>query len=308
MRAAALAFLLLPLLQADELADLRKSAEAGDARAQNALGIAYQWGQGIERDYAQAAKWFLAAAKQDYPPAEFNLGVMYREGQHFQPDDKTSLAWFILARDRGERAADDPIRRIYAAEGDRFQGSAYVLLGYMLLDGKLVPRDANRALEFFQLAAKDDHPDAEFALCETYLEGEFVTRDASRAEQYCRAAIQHRSTKAAAYWAVSQIEGKYLPQQKETGWKSLITLAEKQGSIDAFYSLGVLQAKGTMGKVDDVEAMKWLLVGGKFGCAACGRVYTEIASQASVKQKEEATARAQEWLKKHTVSVALRKR
>jgi len=43
------------------LADLRTRAEKGDATAQYALGLAYYWSDGVEQDYAQAAKWFRKA-------------------------------------------------------------------------------------------------------------------------------------------------------------------------------------------------------------------------------------------------------
>ena len=47
---------------------------------QHGLGIQYLEGKGVPQDYAEAAKWFLKAAEQDFPLAQFNLGLMYVGG------------------------------------------------------------------------------------------------------------------------------------------------------------------------------------------------------------------------------------
>ena len=43
---------------------LRKAAEQGHARMQNALGWMYRNGEGVTQDYAEAVKWFRKAAEQ----------------------------------------------------------------------------------------------------------------------------------------------------------------------------------------------------------------------------------------------------
>ena len=58
----------------------------GDAEAQFSLGIKFA-GEGAAQDYAQAAHWYLKAAEQSHPLAQFNLGIMYAAGQGV-PRDK----------------------------------------------------------------------------------------------------------------------------------------------------------------------------------------------------------------------------
>ena len=50
---------------------LRKDAEAGDAVAQNNLGICYYKGSGVEKDVAQAVTWWHRAAEQGHAEAQF---------------------------------------------------------------------------------------------------------------------------------------------------------------------------------------------------------------------------------------------
>ena len=57
------------------LAGLRPRAEAGDARSQSELGVAfYVGGLGAATNYAQAVKWFRKAAGQNDANAQSNLG------------------------------------------------------------------------------------------------------------------------------------------------------------------------------------------------------------------------------------------
>ncbi len=46
------------------LAEYRKGARDGDAKAQNALAYCYFAGEGVKKDLEQALKWFRAAAEQ----------------------------------------------------------------------------------------------------------------------------------------------------------------------------------------------------------------------------------------------------
>jgi TPR repeat protein len=65
---------------AKEFADLRAKAEKGDADAQGILGSTYNFGQGVDKDQAEAVKWFRKAAEQGEEDAQYNLGVCYGKG------------------------------------------------------------------------------------------------------------------------------------------------------------------------------------------------------------------------------------
>ena len=55
----------------------RRSAEQGDARGQNNLGVMYDTGQGLREDDEEAVRWYRRAAEQGNPRAQYNLGLMY---------------------------------------------------------------------------------------------------------------------------------------------------------------------------------------------------------------------------------------
>src|ERR1022692_1473847 len=56
--------------------EVRKSAEAGNASAQNRLGLLYDEGLGVPQDYSQAKEWFEKAAKRGHVGAQVNLGTL----------------------------------------------------------------------------------------------------------------------------------------------------------------------------------------------------------------------------------------
>jgi TPR repeat protein len=59
---------------------LEPLAVKNDPRAQFYLGMIYLLRTDGRHDYADAAKWFLKAAEQDYTDAQYNLGVLLLQG------------------------------------------------------------------------------------------------------------------------------------------------------------------------------------------------------------------------------------
>ena len=58
----------------------RLAAEEGLVDAQCSLGVAYDEGKGVPRDYAEAARSYRLAAEQGDASALFNLKVMLDAG------------------------------------------------------------------------------------------------------------------------------------------------------------------------------------------------------------------------------------
>lgn len=76
-------------------------AEKGDPLAQTALGIMYQNGRGVKRDFAKAKAWYEKAAEQGDEIAQNNLAYMYWKGQGVTRDDTRAAELFGLATVRG---------------------------------------------------------------------------------------------------------------------------------------------------------------------------------------------------------------
>ena len=61
------------------------------------LGILYNEGKGVEKDYTRAYEWFLKAAKQNYPEAQFHVARMYEKGMSVEKNRFEAHKWFFKA-------------------------------------------------------------------------------------------------------------------------------------------------------------------------------------------------------------------
>jgi TPR repeat protein len=93
--------------------ELRKSAEAGDASAQNALGLLYYEGKGVPKNYGLAKEWFEKAAKQGRAGAQVNLGTLYLHGDGAPESAQMALFWFERAAAQRDALAFAKLGRMY---------------------------------------------------------------------------------------------------------------------------------------------------------------------------------------------------
>jgi len=135
-------------------AALEATAEQGDPEAQFDLGCAYDLGEGVPEDKAEAAKWYRLAADQDHAKAQYYLGNAYhRIGDGVEEDHADMVKWFLMAIDTG-----------LEEEGD--QAEVYFHLGQAYDQGKGVPEDKAEAAEYYRLAAELGHVEAQSKLGE----------------------------------------------------------------------------------------------------------------------------------------------
>lgn len=114
-------------------------AEAGNAKAQYAVGRMYEAGFGAHQDYAQAAKWFRSAAEQGDPLAQHALSAMYAVGWGVAADPKEAVTWLRRAAKQG----------YYFSQNNLASRYAY---------GRGVPQDDVKAYMWFDLAASSAPP------------------------------------------------------------------------------------------------------------------------------------------------------
>jgi hypothetical protein len=77
----------------------------GDVEAFYRQGFKFANGEGVARDYTQAADWYLKAATQDHSAAQFNLGLLYWQGQGVPRNEATALLWLRRAAELGHAGA-----------------------------------------------------------------------------------------------------------------------------------------------------------------------------------------------------------
>jgi len=88
-------------------------AEAGDAKAQFQLGMAYREGETVQRDLAVAYKWLKLSAQQGYADAQFVLGAMHLAGQGVLQSFPAAFEWFERAAQQNHAEAQYSLGRMY---------------------------------------------------------------------------------------------------------------------------------------------------------------------------------------------------
>ena len=80
----------------------RHAAERGQALAQSNLGFYYANGRGVDKDYTEALRWYRKVAEQGVATAQHNLGVMYANGQDVDKDYTEAAKWYRKAAEQGD--------------------------------------------------------------------------------------------------------------------------------------------------------------------------------------------------------------
>lgn len=78
------------------------AAHQGDPCAQYMLGLAYYYGKGVDGDYTLARNWLLKSAEQHNTDAQQFLGFMYLHGEGVPKDKSRAKQWFQKACESGE--------------------------------------------------------------------------------------------------------------------------------------------------------------------------------------------------------------
>ena len=114
-------------------------AQKGHAKAQFSIGMMYELGGGVEKDYAKAAKWYQHAAEQGDIYAQTNLGLLYLYGMGVMKDEYKAATWLTKAALRGHDEAQNK-------------------LGIMYVDGTGSPKNSlSMAYTWFSIAAASGH-------------------------------------------------------------------------------------------------------------------------------------------------------
>lgn len=117
-------------------------ANRGDVAAMRNIGHLYRWGQGVEKDIAQAIHWYRMAAEKGFSRAQANLAAIYLQGEEGTPVNY------------------DEAHKWFAAAAVQNLAVAQYNLGLMYELGLGVEKNEARALGWYNLAAKSGQPEA----------------------------------------------------------------------------------------------------------------------------------------------------
>ncbi len=121
---------------------LMNDARRGDAKAQYHLGVLYQDGKVVPKDYIQAAKYYTQAAAKGHAKAQLYLGLLYQNGKGFPKNYKQAAFLYSQA----------------AAQGNE---KAMYYLGMLHYYGKGTDKNLNEAFKWLTESASRGYPEAQ---------------------------------------------------------------------------------------------------------------------------------------------------
>jgi hypothetical protein len=194
-----------------------KAAEHGDVFAQFVLAKRYHNGEGVDKDIAQALKWYRAAAKAGHIEAQFELAALLDTGaEGIEANSNEAYKWYskaayeghmkaqsIISQEKWQRCApkmqvgsdditfaepdDESYRERKPFTPEKLEKlliqaedgdvDAQYDLGIRYYNGEGVELDHKKAVEWFLRAAEHDDSQAQFNLGIMYGRGEGVQKD-----------------------------------------------------------------------------------------------------------------------------------
>ena len=266
----------------------RKAAEEGNVHAQNSLGFSYLKGNGVEKNAAEAVKWFRKAADQGHAKSQYQLGLCYARGDGVAKDMDEALKWYCKAAEQGHGEACYEVGEVYrrglgrkkdankavecyrkgAAVGD---SRCITSLGfrYFYGDSDLTPKDHKKAMELFQKSIEiDRRPWAYDGAGLVYYYGAAGGPNYEKAVEMFRKASSMGVYEADYYLGICYENGRGVAKDQVEAVKWYEKAAERGHGVSCYF-VGEAYRKGVGKKKDANKAVEWYRKGAATGYSGC---------------------------------------
>lgn len=261
----------LSLFISQECEELFVKARQGDAVAQNRLGIYYDTGEGIEKDYVEAVKWFQKSAEQGYKWGQYYLAIHYANGNGVEQNYEEAVKWYRKAAEQGNVLAQNSLGNYcyrieqnyteavkwYRKAAEQGYSWGQYNLGACYYSGKGIQQNYEEAVKWYQKAAEQENSDAQNRLGVCYYNGNGVEQNYEEAVKWFQ-----KSAELGYSWGQYNLgncyySGKGIQQNYEEAVKWYQKAAE-QGNCKAQNNLGNCYYNGQGIEQNYEEAVKWL--------------------------------------------------
>jgi TPR repeat protein len=198
----------VPVFAQSDFEAVKARAEVGNAASQFELGYLYDRGEGVNQNYAEAARWYRSAAQQNHIGAQYNLGVMFANGRGLTQNDQEAVKWYSRAAEQGNVLAqknlgffyesgrgveknDQEAFKWYRSAAEQRDAEAQNAIAVMYTEGRGIAQNYQEALKWFTLAAGQGLADAQNNIGNMYLEGRGVAQNDQEAQDWFTLAAEN---------------------------------------------------------------------------------------------------------------------
>ena len=227
-----------------------KSAEHGNSLAQWKLGVCYINGLGVTSDLQKGIHWLMKSVWQECAMASYRLSICCMNGIGVEQNVEQAIQFACFAGQAGMGMGWHTVGFLY----EHFEKNAELAMSYYQLaakqgiadsifaqanfymQGNGVEKDLHRAIELYIDAANKGSMHAMNNLACFYAQGTGVEQDDKKASEWGLKAAELGLKEAQLMMGERFLSGKGMPKDEEKG-KALLWQARKQGSDDAFHLL-----------------------------------------------------------------------
>lgn len=214
----------------------RKAADSGGIYSMNMLGVCYEYGRGVKQSWTDAVYWYRKSAEDNCGRAQDNLGLCYENGTGVAKDYEQAVYWY-------QKAADNDI------------SSGQMHLGYCYYNGLGVAKDYDQAVYWYQKAADKGNSAAINNLGVCYAHGYGVAQNWEEAVKWYRKAAEAGSSTGQNNLGDCYYNGNGVAKDYEEAVK-WYRKAVAQGNRAAQYNLGWCYYFGQGVLIDKAEAQR----------------------------------------------------
>lgn len=226
MRALSLltALLMTTFASAQNIAELKDKAEAGDVESITELGIGYILGEGVSQDTYKGMSLLKKSAALGESWAQYTLGIIYRDGKLVEQDYQKAFGYFQTASVSEEKAL--------------------IALGELYEWGKGVDKDKTKALETYAQARERGYKMGCVKMADLYRIGFNGERDLEKAFGLISEAAADSMPEAVIKAAHYHFYGWGTPRDSARAAETLLSLLGTQWSDKALEELRELKETG----------------------------------------------------------------
>lgn len=189
-----------------------KASEAGHKNALFEVGSYYYYRTDEKKDNKKAFEYLTKAAKEGHPDAQIILGKMYQVGDGTDVNIFKSIHWFNEAAEKNNRA------------------EAYLYLGQIYEEGKLIIQDEKKAFQKYWIATNQDNVEAMFRLGIMCLEGRGTEANLEQALYMLEKAAEHGHEEALEWYQKAASQNNEFPNHREKVEQPFEGIADSDGS------------------------------------------------------------------------------
>lgn len=244
---------------------LLSEAEAKDPVSMHILGTYYYYGFAVQRYIFKAMEWFIKASDLGYSDSQYMLGMIYETIGHEENETAKAKYYYELAAKQdhpyalyalGINALEEERYREAVFNLEKAANQQYALAAYTLgmYYHEKEPNQPLKAFEWFMVAAKQNHTEAEYYVGLYYQNAKGVPQSIEQAIHWYERAALKRNKNALYHLAMILIK------QEKKDFPTVARLLEQAAKLDhpnAQYNLAVMYQKGDGVEKDMQKALFW---------------------------------------------------